>query len=204
MRNYVGRKVDFRPTPQKRVNGDVDRAVCGNANRKNQNFQETTRRAVLDVAMTAPGNGGFARAGLPVQRSGNESVYVLANCWEVLNASSCKACLEKASSLSSKQSKGSNESKKMAKSLYNSSLNFKYSTLEKATVSFDEANKLGQGGFRTVYKRALDFFNEVNIISSLEYKHLTGLARSFQGDKSHISTAIAGTLSNLGSPDVQA
>ena len=33
-----------------------------------------------------------------------------------------------------------------------SSLNFKYSTIEKATSSFGEANKLGQGGFGTVYK----------------------------------------------------
>jgi len=31
-------------------------------------------------------------------------------------------------------------------------LNFKYSTLEKATNSFDEDNKLGQGGFGAVYK----------------------------------------------------
>lgn len=38
------------------------------------------------------------------------------------------------------------------KTLNDSSLNFKYSTLEKATRSFDEANKLGQGGFGTVYK----------------------------------------------------
>ena len=40
----------------------------------------------------------------------------------------------------------------MAKTLKDSSLNFKYSTLEKATGSFDNANKLGQGGFGTVYK----------------------------------------------------
>lgn len=40
------------------------------------------------------------------------------------------------------------------KTLNDDSLNFKYSTLEKATGSFDEANKLGQGGFGTVYKVA--------------------------------------------------
>lgn len=47
---------------------------------------------------------------------------------------------------------GSNDVEKMAKTLKDSSLNFKYSTLEKATGSFDDANKLGQGGFGTVYK----------------------------------------------------
>lgn len=74
-------------------------------------------------------------------------------------------------------------------------MNFKYSILEKATGSFDESNKLGQGGFGTVYKgvlpdgrevavkriflnhklRAADFYNEVNIISSLEHKNLVRL-----------------------------
>ncbi|KAI7729774.1 hypothetical protein M8C21_017971 [Ambrosia artemisiifolia] len=41
---------------------------------------------------------------------------------------------------------------KMAKILNDSSLNFKYSTIEKATGNWDEANKLGQGGFGIVYK----------------------------------------------------
>ncbi|XP_023545817.1 cysteine-rich receptor-like protein kinase 2 [Cucurbita pepo subsp. pepo] len=91
--------------------------------------------------------------------------------------------------------RGSNDVNKMAKTLNNSSLNFKYSTLEKATGSFAEANKLGQGGFGTVYKgvlsdgreiavkrlffnnkhRAADFYNEVNIISSVEHKNLVRL-----------------------------
>ena len=49
----------------------------------------------------------------------------------------------------------------MAKTLNNSSLNFKYSTLEKATGSFAEAKKLGQGGFGTVYKVSLVLFASV-------------------------------------------
>ncbi|CAI9275121.1 unnamed protein product [Lactuca saligna] len=77
----------------------------------------------------------------------------------------------------------------------NSSFNFKYSTIEKATCCFDEANKLGQGGFGTVYKgvlpdgreiaakrlfinqrhRAGDFYHEVNIISSVDHKNLVKL-----------------------------
>ncbi|KAI3452702.1 hypothetical protein Pfo_009366 [Paulownia fortunei] len=93
------------------------------------------------------------------------------------------------------QQKRKGDAEKLVKTLNDSSLSFKYSTLEKATGSFDEANKLGQGGFGTVYKgvlsdgrqiavkrlfvnnklRAADFYNEVNIISSVEHKNLVRL-----------------------------
>ncbi|XP_038713171.1 cysteine-rich receptor-like protein kinase 2 [Tripterygium wilfordii] len=87
------------------------------------------------------------------------------------------------------------DARRLVKTLHDSSLNFKYSTLEKATGSFDDANKMGQGGFGTVYKgvlpdgreiavkrlffnnrhRAADFYNEVNIISGVEHKNLVRL-----------------------------
>ncbi|KAG6708202.1 hypothetical protein I3842_06G069400 [Carya illinoinensis] len=94
-----------------------------------------------------------------------------------------------------KKRRGSNDAEKLVKILNDSSLNFKYSTIEKATGAFDNANKLGKGGFGTVYKgilpdgreiavkrlffnnrhRVADFYNEVNIISSVEHKNLVRL-----------------------------
>ncbi|KAF9592503.1 hypothetical protein IFM89_015074 [Coptis chinensis] len=88
--------------------------------------------------------------------------------------------------------RGSSDIVKMSRTLNDSSLNFKFSTLQKATGNFDDANKLGQGGFGIVYKgvladgreiavkrlfvnnrhRASDFYNEVNSISTVEYKNL--------------------------------
>ncbi|KAJ0828330.1 putative non-specific serine/threonine protein kinase [Helianthus annuus] len=46
---------------------------------------------------------------------------------------------------------GSNDTE-MLKIVNSSSLNLKYSMVEKATNSLDEAKKLGQGGFGAVYK----------------------------------------------------
>ncbi|GFP88012.1 cysteine-rich receptor-like protein kinase 2 [Phtheirospermum japonicum] len=94
-----------------------------------------------------------------------------------------------------KKRKGTGDAEKYVKTLNDSGLNFKYSMLEKATSSFDEANKLGEGGFGTVYKgvfpdgreiavkrlffnnkhRAANFYNEVKMISSIEHKNLVRL-----------------------------
>ncbi|CAA2977931.1 cysteine-rich receptor kinase 2 [Olea europaea subsp. europaea] len=97
------------------------------------------------------------------------------------------------------------DAEKLVKPLYDNCLNFKYSTLEKATGFFDKATKLGQGGFGTVYKgvlvgereiaakrfffknkhRAADFYNEVNIISTVEHKSpVKLLGCSFSGPES--------------------
>ncbi|KAJ0489601.1 putative protein kinase RLK-Pelle-DLSV family [Helianthus annuus] len=245
--------------------GPDDSYVCGNTTRKNVSFQDTVKQAVLNAVTDASRSSEyFGRVQMLVAR-GNESVYVLAECWRSLSPSSCRACLDNASlsiakclpwsegrvmntgcfmrfsdtdflnavpdtssykrgkiiaivvsvvsSVSlitvasmivvyvwkdryiQKKRKGYYDAKKMAKMLNDSSLNFKYSTVEKATGKWDESNKLGQGGFGTVYKgvlsdgreiavkrlffnnkfRAADFYNEVNMISSVQHKNLVRL-----------------------------
>ncbi|CAJ1946683.1 unnamed protein product [Sphenostylis stenocarpa] len=79
--------------------------------------------------------------------------------------------------------------------LKNSSLNYKYETLEKATDYFCSSRKIGQGGTGSVFKGTLpngkdvavkrlvfnsrqwvdDFFNEVNLISGMNHKNLVKL-----------------------------
>nr|XP_043636382.1 cysteine-rich receptor-like protein kinase 2 [Erigeron canadensis]XP_043636391.1 cysteine-rich receptor-like protein kinase 2 [Erigeron canadensis] len=250
----------------KEYTGPNDTFICGNTTTKSGLFQDTVKQAVSNaVTYISRNNEYFAREQMLVSGSGNESVYVLADCWKTLSPSSCRACLENASATISKcfpwsegrvlntgcfmrysdtnflnpipvastgnrgkiiaivvsivssvavltvalmitlyiwkhryvqkKRKGSYDAKKLAKMLKDSSLNFKYSTLEKATENWDESNKLGQGGFGTVYKgvlkdgreiavkrlffnnrfRAADFYNEVNMISSVEHKNLVRL-----------------------------
>ncbi|PIN02881.1 Serine/threonine protein kinase [Handroanthus impetiginosus] len=242
--------------------GPNDHAVCGNRTRQDPGFRDSARKGLLQAVADAPNNNGFARERVGVARSGNGSVYILADCWRTVSATGCRACLQKASASllgclpasegralntgcfmrysdtnflnpvpgngSSKgrivvivtiavnavavliigtsigyymwknktiEKKRKGDVEKLVKTLNDSSLNFKYSTLEKATGSFDEANKLGQGGFGTVYKgvlpdgreiavkrlffnnkhRAADFYNDVNIISSVMHKNLVRL-----------------------------
>ncbi|PHT86905.1 Cysteine-rich receptor-like protein kinase 2 [Capsicum annuum] len=90
---------------------------------------------------------------------------------------------------------GANDAEKLVEILQDINLNFKYSILIKATGLFDKVNKLGKDGFGMVYKgrladgreiavkrlfynnshRVTDFYNEVNIVSSVEHKNLTRL-----------------------------
>ncbi|KAK1419994.1 hypothetical protein QVD17_29485 [Tagetes erecta] len=246
--------------------GPNDTYVCKNTTRKNIAFQDTVKQAVLNAVTDATRDSEYFARVETLVASGNESVYVLAECWRSLSPDSCRACLENASMAISnclpwsegrvlntgcfmrysdtnflnavpttsnsvnrgkiiaivvsavssvalitvasmiavyiwkrryiqKKRKGSYDAKKLAKMLNDVNLNFKYSTVEKATGNWDENNKLGQGGFGTVYKgvlsdgreiavkrlffnnkfRAADFYNEVNMISSVQHKNLVRL-----------------------------
>ncbi|KAJ0811850.1 putative protein kinase RLK-Pelle-DLSV family [Helianthus annuus] len=207
------------------LTGKDDRIVCDNITRKDDGFQQAASKAVLQAVETAPKRWNrHAGTQNIVSGSQNKSAYAAADCWSTLGEESCAQCLQNASnsmlgclpgsmgyalytgcfirysdtSFSNPdrkgRSKGSNDTE-MLKIVSSSSLNIKYSTIEKATNSFDEAKKLGQGGFGAVYKgvlpngmeiavkrlffnhrhRAADFYNEVNIISSVDHKNLVKL-----------------------------
>eukprot|EP00268_Persea_americana_P007007 TRINITY_DN1255_c1_g1_i1.p1 TRINITY_DN1255_c1_g1~~TRINITY_DN1255_c1_g1_i1.p1 ORF type:complete len:647 (-),score=115.30 TRINITY_DN1255_c1_g1_i1:5-1945(-) len=86
-------------------------------------------------------------------------------------------------------------SAEIIRSISESNLSFKYADLRKATDNFDQRNKLGQGGYGSVYKGVLpdgreiavkrlflntrhwvdQFFNEVNLISQIQHKNLVKL-----------------------------
>ncbi|KAK1302636.1 Cysteine-rich receptor-like protein kinase 2 [Acorus calamus] len=145
------------------------------------------RYSDTDFLSSGGGNGGS---------KGSRTVKIIAIACSVAIVglgSAVGVLLWKRNSIIQKRRKGmSKASIKMASALSKSSLNFKYSTLVRATSTFDPANKLGEGGFGTVYKgvladgrevavkrlyinnrhRVMDFFNEVNIISSVEHKNL--------------------------------
>ncbi|PWA73903.1 cysteine-rich receptor-like protein kinase 2 [Artemisia annua] len=239
--------------------GSNDTVICGNKTMGNV-FKNSVRQAISDVVRVAPRNRHYYARDVILSDTANESVYVLADCWDTLKESSCTECLNSAFEsmvkcfpwsegralhtgciirysntnflnpepdsgnnggkivaavisiivgllivsivlfyswkrrCKSKRKQGSGDTK-LLKILSSSGLNFKYSTIEKATSSFNEANKLGEGGFGTVYKgvlpdgkevavkrlffnhrhRSRDFYNEVNIISSVEHKNLVKL-----------------------------
>lgn len=79
--------------------GPNDTSVCGNTTRKSDLFQDSVKQAVAKAVSSALTNVDFFSREAMVSGNVNESVYVLAQCWKTLNASSCRSCLESASSL---------------------------------------------------------------------------------------------------------
>ncbi|KAK1303064.1 Cysteine-rich receptor-like protein kinase 2 [Acorus calamus] len=164
--------------------GPTDHAICGNSTRYGPAFMASAGKAMVAAVSKAEANGGYGEG------RESSSAYAMASCLRTLDASGCRECLSNASASARRclpwsegrvdntgcflrysdtdffgsGSKGMNKvSMKMASALIKSSLNFKYSTLAKATGSFDAANKLGEGGFGTVYKGVLVDGREVAV-----------------------------------------
>ncbi|XP_031500784.1 cysteine-rich receptor-like protein kinase 2 [Nymphaea colorata] len=226
-------------------------------------FVEMVREVAGNVSLEAQRNQGFA---IGSSTNSTMSVYALAQCWQNLNSTLCKSCLDDAassivscapavegrvmnagcymrysiqsfwnknqtSSHSSGHSKAfwiisgsavsgvlimagfliwkfralfSRSSDETLKSLYGSrlssliaqsNLNYSYNELRNATNGFDSVNKLGQGGYGTVYKGVLSdgrevavkrlfintrqwaeqFLNEVDLITRVRHKNLVKL-----------------------------
>ncbi|KAK1301939.1 Cysteine-rich receptor-like protein kinase 2 [Acorus calamus] len=153
--------------------GPTDHPICGNTTRYGPAFMASAGKAVAAAVSQAEVNGGYGEG------RESSSAYAMASCLRTLDASGCRECLTNASA-SARQclpwskgrvdntgcflrysytdflgsgSKGMNKvAMKMVSALSKNSMKFKYSTLAKATGSFDATNKLGERGFGTVYK----------------------------------------------------
>lgn len=76
--------------------GAGDKSVCGNVTRQDFKFIKTVETAITQAVSNARQDRGYTRTKMDVHGSGNESVYVLTDCWRTLNASACQACLNNA------------------------------------------------------------------------------------------------------------
>ncbi|KAF3784535.1 Cysteine-rich receptor-like protein kinase 2 [Nymphaea thermarum] len=242
-----------------------DKSVCL-WSRNNSNafsFVDTVREVSRNVSLEAQRNQGFA---VGSSSDSTVSVYALAQCWQNLNSTLCKSCLDDAASSivscapavegralkagcymrysinsfwnmnqTSSHSSGPNKSfwtimvsagsgvfivaglliwkfralfrrsnDGTLKDLYGSGLstviaqsklNYSYDELRNATNDFNSVNRLGQGGYGTVYKGVLSdgrevavkrlfintrqwadqFLNEVDLISRARHKNLVKL-----------------------------
>ncbi|KAJ1690585.1 hypothetical protein LUZ63_014740 [Rhynchospora breviuscula] len=242
-----------------------DTKVCNSTlgNSTDHTFYENVQSTVNNVTVAGKRRNGYA---VGSSKGSNVSVYVMVQCWEVLNQSACNTCLDAAAAsvlecvpalegralfsgcyirysnrlFWNSDDTGSGSSgnhnliwiilgpclgvifivvgiliwkrkliwrKSSAESLLElysadlppgimqSSLNFKYGELKKATDNFNLSNKLGQGSNGAVFKAVLSdgkevavkrlflntrqwaqqFFNEVDLISQVRHRNLVKL-----------------------------
>lgn len=79
--------------------GPNDHVVCGNRSitQSVSAFQESVTQSISQAVVDAPINNGYSWARVALPGTRNRSVYVLANCWRTLNATTCSRCLQNAS-----------------------------------------------------------------------------------------------------------
>ncbi|KAF9607055.1 hypothetical protein IFM89_030882, partial [Coptis chinensis] len=117
-----------------------DKTICGNTTRKDTNFQESAK----ELCWMQRGGGSKINKGVII------AIVVSSVAFAVIGA--IIGLTIRKNTILQRKRRGSSDIVKMSRTLNDSSLNFKFSTLQKATGNFDDANKLGQGGFGIVYK----------------------------------------------------
>ncbi|KAG6585172.1 Cysteine-rich receptor-like protein kinase 2, partial [Cucurbita argyrosperma subsp. sororia] len=183
--------------------GPEDTAVCGNLTQNDPNYRRAARDAVMQVVNGAPGNKGFAKAQVAVPGMAKESaVYALGQCWRSLGHSSCSSCLKIASASMLQQCLPRLEGRALYTGCFMRYSNTDFlnkhikdsskggtitagiiiSILSSVVVMIIVAGTLPDGREIAVKRfffdnrhRAADFFNEVNMISSVEHKNLVRL-----------------------------
>ncbi|WZY98239.1 hypothetical protein YC2023_070568 [Brassica napus] len=216
-------RFDNRDFSEDFVDPRFDRTKCKRTGPVVDKFWIDLDEAFVNATLKAVKKGGFGAASVS-PAGGSPGVYALAQCWQRLddersfiNSSYLPDLSDQdvmklavaAFSLSILTSLGAFISYKRfsrkRKAQIPSCSNFKYEVLEKATESFHDSMKLGQGGAGSVYKGILpdgrvvavkklffntrewadQFFNEVNLISRVEHKNLVRLLGcSIEGPKS--------------------
>ncbi|XP_049373365.1 cysteine-rich receptor-like protein kinase 2 [Solanum verrucosum] len=168
--------------------GPEDRRVCGNRTTKGSLFQQNARAAVQQAVANAPSNNGYARSQVSFPRDSNDTAYVLADCWKTLSANSCAACLQNASASMLRclpWSKG--------RALYTGCF-MRYSDTNFLNAITTNGGSSSRGTFFSFFgvladgreiavkrlffnnkHRVAGFYNEVNIVSSIEHKNLIRL-----------------------------
>ncbi|KAL0794949.1 hypothetical protein Bca101_066326 [Brassica carinata] len=216
-------RFDTRDFSEESVDPRFDRTRCKRTGPVVDKFWTDLDDAFVNATLKAVKNGGFGAASVS-SSGGSPGVYALAQCWQRLDGNSCRDCLVNARS--SLRACASHEARAFFTGCYlkysihkffdnaavqpddaqiPSCSNFKYEVLEKATESFHDSMKLGQGGAGSVYKGILpdgrvvavkelfvntrewadQFFNEVNLISGVQHKNLVRLLGcSIEGPKS--------------------
>ncbi|PHT43472.1 hypothetical protein CQW23_17497 [Capsicum baccatum] len=129
--------------------GPEDRHVCGNRTTKSTLFSQNARRAVQSLyigCFMRYSDTNFLNAILTSGGSSSREkvivIVIVVSSIIVLGVCAFIGIVVWKNKQIQKKRKGPNDAEKLVEILHDISLNFKYSTLDKATGSFDEANKL--------------------------------------------------------------
>ncbi|EOY00552.1 Cysteine-rich RLK 3 isoform 3 [Theobroma cacao] len=194
-----------------------DRTVCNTSDAASSNqtvFRDYVLQLVRNLSVEAPKNDGFFVGSVS---RGNVSVYGLAQCWELVNKSACESCLANAvSRIRSCLPKEEGRALNAGCYLRYSTEKFYYNSTAPPVignrVKKDAEPLRWEARFKIVLGTAegLAYLHEesklriihrdIKLSNVLLDEDLIpkiadfGLARLFPEDKTHISTAVAGTL----------